>query len=715
MKQENNVLSPFSGCEWLTFPEVDVNVTRTVFEADRVASATLEMTALGYYEAYLNGTPLSGDRFFPPMSNYEKRDLTVIHMPIYDEMEYRIYYGSYDVTSLLRQGKNALAVRIGPGWYGQHKSPNEGMRKWGDNLLVFRLTLTNEDGTAREIVSSPANTKWKASFIRESSLYYGEYQDASLYEKDWNLPEYDDGAWLTPAARPAPEAKLCPADFPRDRVTRTIVPKVIYTFGDRKIYDIGEEASGYAVVTFPDYARTNEVAETRYADELNEDGSLNFHYCGGTARMQRDRFVFAETGVTEFYPHFTWHAARYIELTGIAEIREYRVVQTDLPRLSSFHSDNETLNWIFDAYVRTQQANVHGCVPSDCPHRERLGYTGDGQLAAAAVMTAYDAKGLYGKWMRDIADSQDIYNGHVEHTAPFYGGGGGPGGWGCAVVRVPYLYWKFYGDETVLKEYYPHIKKYLDYMESRCDDHIVMREEPKGWCLGDWCTPHNSKRGILIPEPYVNTYFYIRSLREAIEIAPVVGEQADIPQLRAREEAAAKAFVEKFMDPATGSFCNEVCGADAFAVDLGLGDERTLENLVKHYRELGTFDTGIFGTPFVVKVLFENGYGDDAYKLLANRGEVSFFHMMDSGATTLWEEWFNEHSSNHPMFGAAVEFLFRYILGIRQKAGGVGFKEIEIDPVPAPSLDWAEGSVTLGGKTVFVRVEKGRVVKKEIC
>ncbi|MBQ6118738.1 MAG: alpha-L-rhamnosidase N-terminal domain-containing protein, partial [Clostridia bacterium] len=191
MKQENNALSPFSGCEWLTFPEVDVNVTRTVFEADRVASATLEMTALGYYEAYLNGTPLSGDRFFPPMSNYEKRDLTVIHMPIYDEMEYRIYYGSYDVTSLLRQGKNALAVRIGPGWYGQHKSPNEGIRKWGDNLLVFRLTLTDEDGMAREIVSSPANTKWKTSFIRESSLYYGEYQDASLYEKDWNLPEYD--------------------------------------------------------------------------------------------------------------------------------------------------------------------------------------------------------------------------------------------------------------------------------------------------------------------------------------------------------------------------------------------------------------------------------------------------------------------------------------------------------------------------------------------
>ena len=228
-----------------------------------------------------------------------------------------------------------------------------------------------------------------------------------MFERNWVLPYYNDDDWMTPDVRPAPEAKLCQADFPRDRVVRTITPKVIYTFGDRKIYDIGEEAAGYAVVTFPEYARKNEVAETRYADELHEDGSLNFHYCGGTNRMQRDRFVYADTGLTEFYPHFTWHTARYIELTGIADVKEYRVVQTDLPQLSEFHSDNETLNWIFDAYVRTQQANVHGCVPSDCPHRERLGYTGDGQLTCGAVMSVFDARELYRKWAQDIRDCQD--------------------------------------------------------------------------------------------------------------------------------------------------------------------------------------------------------------------------------------------------------------------------------------------------------------------
>ena len=168
----------------------------------------------------------------------------------------------------------------------------------------------------------------------------------------------------------------------------------------------------------------------------------------------------------------------------------------------------------------------------------------------------------------------------------------------------------------------------------------------------------------------MNTYFYLRSLRQVMEIAPLAGAQADLPALQKTEQAVTAAFMARFFDEATGSFCGGVCGADAFALDLGLGDERTLQNLVTRYRELGTFDTGIFGTPLVVKVLFERGFGNDAYRLLVNDGAVSFRTMMNAGATTLWEEWFNENSSSHPMFGAVVEFLFKYLLGIRQPAGG---------------------------------------------
>lgn len=702
MTQETDCKSPFIGCEWLTFPEVDVNVTRTVFEANKVSKATLTMTALGFYEAFLNGTPLSEDRYFPPMSNYEKRDLTVIHMPIFDEMDYRIYFAEYDVTALLREGRNALAVRIGAGWYGQHKSQNEGMPKWGDNLLVFRLTLTSADGTVREIISAPANTKWKTSFIKESSLYFGEYQDATLYEQDWDKPDYDDAGWLTPDVREAPEAKLCPADFPRDRVVRTIVPKVIYTFGDRKIYDIGEEASGYAVVTFPEYARKNEVAETRYADELNEDGSLNFHYCGGTARMQRDRFVYAETGVTEFYPHFTWHAARYIELTGIAEINEYRVVQTDLPQLSEFHSDNETLNWIFDAYVRTQQANVHGCVPSDCPHRERLGYTGDGQLTCGAVMSVFDARELYRKWARDIRDCQDKIGGHVQHTSPFYGGGGGPGGWGGAACILPWRYYQFYGDKEMLAVSYDSMKAYLGYMVRHSEDGLVTSAEKGGWCLGDWCAPHNRNE---IPEPFVNTYFLKLCADITAKTAEVLGKDEDVPVYEKLSADSADALVRHYYDAATGSFCGGVQGADAYALDIGLGDERTVKNLVEKYEALGAHDTGIFGTFLLMKALFEKGYGSLAFRLLVNESEVSFFNMKKHGATTLWENWDGCDSRCHPMFGAVVELFFSEILGIRRYNDEPGYGKVTVSPAEIPELKEVKGTLWTSDGEITVSIK----------
>ena len=180
-------------------------------------------------------------------------------------------------------------------------------------------------------------------------------------------------------------------------------------------------------------------------------------------------------------------------------------------------------------------------------------------------------------------------------------------------------------------------------------------------------------------------------------------------------EQAVQALCDRYFDPDTGSFCAGVCGADAFALDLGLGDSRTKDNLVARYRQLGTFDTGIFGTPLVLKALFEFGFADDAVRLLLNRGDASFYRMMQSGATTLWEMWHNEESSNHPMFGATAEYLFRYILGIRQPEHGAGFAKIEIAPAAVQSLDWAEGSVVLGGQRIFVRVEHGKAVQTEIA
>ena len=703
------------GIDWVAFDSAyNVVLFRNDFVfPDEIESVCADILTHGFFEVYLNGTKISDDLYVPAWTNYNAQDFSKLNYPIRDTFCHRSYYLRYDLTAAAKSGVNAFAVQIGDGWYGQRESKNEGVLPYGEKKLCFKITVNTKDG-GKAVFTSGDGGVFRPSFITRSSMYFGEDQDFRLLTEDYFTCPLDAPACLPVRKVPRPYTLVQRQPCPPDRVLRRITDaKVLSVFGDRTIYDLGENVAGFAVLRFSENARYGERVAVRYAENLHADGSLDFHSTGGTHRLSVDVFR-AGDGATRqnelLAPRFLWHAGRYVEVTGKADFVCFCVAASDVPVTATFRCSDEVLNWLFDAYIRTQQSNLHTCVPSDCPHRERLGYTGDGQLTAEAVMTAFDAKALYQKWMRDIADCQDIYGGHVQHTAPFYGGGGGPGGWGCAIVAVPYQYWKFYGDTSVLREYYPHMKKYLDYMEAHCDDHLVVREEPQGWCLGDWCTPRQDKRGVPIPEPFVNTYFYIRSLRQVMEIAPLVGKAGDLPALRQREEAAACALTNRYFDPATGSFCGEVCGADAFALDLGLGDVRTLQNLVMHYREIKVFDTGIFGTPLVVKALFENGFANDAVQLLANRGEVSFCHMMQSGATTLWEEWFNEDSSSHPMFGAVVEYLFKYILGIRQKENSVGFSDVTIEPCPASVLDWAEGSVVLGGKRISVRVENGKAV-----
>ena len=710
---------PLDGIDWITFTDApQVVLYRNVFTFPQdLVCVTLDILTHGFSEVYLNGTRISDDYFTPAWTNYNAQDFSTLSYPLHDTFCHRSLFLHYDLTENAKEGVNAFAVHIGDGWYGQRESRNEGIRPYGEKKLCFCLTVQTKSGATRVFTSADGGF-FCPSYITRSSMYFGETHDYRIFSRDYFTSDLHAPAFRPVKTASRPYTLMQRQTFSGDRILRRITSvEALSVFGDRVIYDIGENVAGFAELRFSPQASNGDRVIVRYAENLNDDGSLNFHSTGGTNRLSVDVFCCGEKSLSlaaSLTPHFLWHAGRYVEVTGKAELISFCVVASAVPVTAEFQCSDPVLNWLFDAYIRTQQSNIHTLVPSDCPHRERLGYTGDGQLTAAAVMTTFDAKTLYQKWMCDIADCQDIYNGHVQHTAPFYGGGGGPGGWGCAIVEIPYRYWKFYGDASVLTAYYPNMLKYLDYMAAHCEANLVVREEPKGWCLGDWCTPHNGKVGVPIPEPFVNTYFYIRSLRQVMEVSVLLGKTVPLALLRQREADAVSAICSEFFDSKTGSFCGGVCGADAFAVDLGLGDERTLMNLVEHYRNTETFDTGIFGTPLVVKVLFENGYADEAVQLLANRGEVSFYHMMQSGATTLWEEWFNEHSSSHPMFGAVVEYLFSYILGIRQARGSVGFTDVEIAPCAARTLSWAQGSVVLGNRRISVRVENGALKNSEI-
>jgi len=250
------------------------------------------------------------------------------------------------------------------------------------------------------------------------------------------------------------------------------------------------------------------------------------------------------------------------------------------------------------------------------------------------------------------------------------------------VVIVPWQFYQQYGEVEILKEAWPYMKKWFLYMKNHCENHLVTTEEKDGWCLGDWCPPGP----VTIPEPLVNTYYYIKSMEAMVEIAKILGEkEADLEaQLSASRQAIQDAYYQK---PE-----GMVQGGEAFLADLGIATEADLQALNEKYRSLGAFDTGIFATYILIKVLLKHGYADTAFALLTSEAEnASFGHMMRSGATTIWENWDGCASHDHPMFGAVAECLFTGFLGIQSLAPG--YQKIQIQPQIPSAVNRMEGSI----------------------
>lgn len=686
----------FADAEWQRAPEeLDAVFMRKSFTADKnkIVSARVTYTTLGFSQPFVNGKRLTEYKFIPAWSNYQNRDTSGCDYPIYDEMRARIYYLTFDITDFIADGENIFCLHIGNGWYRQRDQHAEGIPVYGSALeYVYKIELVLSDGSRREIVSGSGEKLYK-SYITHSNIYLNETVDASLYSDKITCPGFVPHGALEPQSADAPESVLTEQTFAGDSVKQRYISKLIHTDGNVKLYDLGANISGIPEFNF-DSARNGDEITVEYAEVIDSGFNFKLRHTGGENRFQRDKFIYFNNDCP-MTNAFTWRAGQFVRVTGNAELRAFYAVNSDIKNTSEFTSSDETLNWLYNAYINTQSNNIHSFVPSDCPHRERLGYTGDGQLCAPAVMTMYDAKPLYIKWMQDIADCQDTYSGHVQHTAPFAGGGGGPGGWGGAIVTLPYNFYKFYGDTSLAEKYFDAMKSYLDYMDSHSEFGLVVRGEPKGWCLGDWCAPDNRNE---LPEPFINTYFLIKCLKMYIELSYIIDRPRYRETMTERLQNASKAFKNAYFSSNTHSFCGGIQGADALAYDIGLADDKTLDNLKRRYEKLGEFDSGIFGTPAVIKALFDSGNADTAVKLLTSHGENSYYNMKKNGATTLWENWDGCDSHSHPMFGAVCEYLFKYLLGIKQTDDSSGYKKLSVSPAYVKGLDVSGSMLTPMGR-----------------
>lgn len=671
-------------------------ILRRDFSVTNVRKATLRVLGLGFFYCYINGKKISDDAFLPLSTDYEPRT----NYPVDEKLTgHRIYVPEYDVTDFLENGKNALSIHFGGGWY-----TFDGGR-FGDPKAIYRLTVETASGTF-EFLSSEED-KIGDSYVKTYYLTTFEAQDYNGFDPTVFTTEFDASAWPNAqTAVPVETDYLC-CDCPADRVQEQLTATCIHQTAEEKIYDTGRNCSSYPVLRV--WAPKGESVTVLFSEQCNPDGTLNMD------RHWWQRFSYVSDGTERIVqPEFTWFAYRYFSVVGNAEPLHVNVIHTNVTVDSAFTSDNETLNWLYDAYMNTQLSNMHAGIPSDCPHIERRGYTGDGQLACHAVMNVMDAKSFYHKWIGDISDCQDIYSGHIQYTAPYLHSGGGPGGWGCAIIEVPYQYYKHYGDTEPLKRLYHQMLRYFDYLESHSENLLVTSDKKGEWCLGDWCPPIQ----VVIPAPFVNNYFYVKSLTRMIEIAKLVGRESDIPMFEKRIVDRKEAIRSAYYNCWDSNFVGNLQGANAFAIDIGLGNETTYQNLVDYYKKLGGYDTGIFGTDVVTRVLFEHGDGELAIQLMASQNAISFEGMRRAGATTIWEYWpeaIHSRSENHPMFGAVTAYLFDYILGIRAKDETAAYQSIVIAPVFSAVLNRVSGQRQIPSGTVSVSYEKsGETVSLKI-
>ncbi len=677
--------------KWITCsPSVETPLFRKRFNADSLASASLDISGLGYFSVLINGKAITDDLFTPALSNYSPRDGASFLYPIHDTMSCRVYYMRYDITPFVRAGENTIDVIVGNGWYRQKERLVECKALFGESLIAaFDITLNDAHGNTF-VVSSDGSEEGFVYPILRSNLFLGETVDTRLFDKPLEKTPVFVSDFVP--------QKLVLQTCPSDRVIRTLKPVLVSVRdGNISLYDAGENISG--TVKLRVKGAFGDKLTLRFAEEV-ENGELSYistgsrHVCAsGEKQIQSDTYIL-NGREQELATLFVFHAFRYFEIEGEAEIIsvEVPVIHTDVKLISTFNCDNELINWIYDAYIRSQLGNYHGCIPSDCPHRERLGYTGDGQCCAETAMLTLDTKTLYEKWIDDILDCQGIETGHIQHTAPLMGGGGGPGGWGCAVAIVPWQHYLRFGDEQILTHTFPAMKHWLEYMQNHCENGLMVREEERGWCLGDWA----SSIKMSLPEPFVNTCYLIKTLQIMSEISEILGEGNKAHYLALAEvhkEAVVQAYYQN------DEYCMGIQAADAFAIWAELPHSETaFAKLVERYEKAETLDTGFLGTDILCEVLFKRGRGDLAIRLMALEDEnVGFAFMRNNGATTLHEYLyaFPTGSHNHPMFGACVRQLFTGLLGIKQREGSCGYKDIIIEPTLDTMIKKASGSIQL--------------------
>lgn len=684
-----------------------------------VRQARLYISGLGYYEAYLNGEKVGDHVLDPGWTTYSQRVLYAVH----------------DVTHLLVEGQNALGVIVGNGWYNPLP-----LRMWGwlnlrDHLAVGRprviaqLNLEYEDGSVASI-STDETWKQGQSPIVRNDVYLGEVYDARLEQPGWNEPGFDDEKWPFAIKANDDLGPLRAQMQPPIKVISTCIPVSVHEPSPGKfIFDMGHNFAGWVRLRVSGPAGTK--VRLRYGELLYPDGTLNgmTAVCGQIKgpgaggpgapdiAFQEDTYILKGGGEETYTPRFTFHGFRYVEMTGYPgkpslDALEGIVLCAAVEEAGSFRCSNPRFNRIQEMVCRTFRSNLFS-VQSDCPAREKFGYGGDIVVTSEAMMFNFDMAAFYLKAIRDLGDAAQ-HTGVLTETAPYvcianggFGGKSSPPGWAIAHPLLQEQLLRYYGAQDTLEEQYEIGRQWLELLESHAVDCIIDR----GISDHESVAPR--------PVPVTGTSFYYDNARLMAWLAKQNKQEEDALRFTRLANEIKVAFINSFFDPTTGKvhMGTQACQAAALYFDLLPPQGREvafgfLLDLIEN-RDQGHLTTGIFGTKYLLQVLTDAGHADVAYKIVNQESFPGWGHMLEQGATTLWEHWRfsdNTYSHNHPMFGMVSEWFFKALGGIRPAYDANGFDGFLIQPNPVEDLTWARTSYdsVRGTLSTHWRLEDGR-------
>lgn len=634
--------------------------------ASKPVRARAYVAGVGYAELHVNGHKI-GDRVLDPAwTTYEKR----------------VLYSTHDITKYLGAGANAIGVMLGEGWYH-------------NRALKLQVYIELEGGQKAGIAG---DTSWKAAQgpIVEDSIYHGEVYDARKEMPGWDRAGFDDSSWKAAARVDGPKGVVSAEMMPPIKVVDTIVPfKMMSPTPGTYVYDMGQNFSGWAQLRVK--GPRGSAVKLRFSELIYEDGTLNVE----NLRKARatDVYILRGGGEEEVYePRFTYHGFRYVEVTGFPGVPRLdtirgRVVNSAVKPMGGLAFSKPILNQLQRIIVWGTRSNLHS-VPTDCNQRdERMGWMADAHLCAETAILNYDMAAFYTNFLRNIRDAQKE-DGSVPDTVPAtkrrYPA---DPAWGSAYPLFVWYMWEHYGDRRILEQHYDGIKTWTGLLRTRAKDGVV--EFVK---YGDW-VPVVKTDGFL-----VSTFYYYYSAEIAARAAEILGKTVDAQAYRALQAQIREGFHRRFYNAERKYYGDGTQTAQALALFLDIAPKDAygpvsehLHNEITYFR--GThLTTGIVGTKYLLPVLTKLGGSSLAYELATQTTYPSWGHMIQNGATTLWELWQNKtgpsmNSHNHPTLGSVGAWMYQALAGINADQTAGGYERIHFAPQMVRDLKWTTGTI----------------------